>query len=113
MNPLALSQFQFGFTAALHYLFPQLTMGLALLIVILRRSPCEAATSSVSVCSGGRLPSSWQSGTSPTCFAPSADKSHHRMGTATDDSPSTPGGGSARASKTRACRQAPRLPQRT
>ena len=31
-----LSRFQFGFTLAYHYLFPQFTMGLALLLVILK-----------------------------------------------------------------------------
>lgn len=31
-----LSRFQFGFTIAYHYLFPQFTMGLALLLVILK-----------------------------------------------------------------------------
>ena len=36
MNALTWSRFQFGFTAAYHYLFPQLTMGLALIIVILK-----------------------------------------------------------------------------
>jgi cytochrome bd ubiquinol oxidase subunit I len=36
MNALAWSRFQFGFTAAFHYLFPQLTMGLALLIVVFK-----------------------------------------------------------------------------
>jgi cytochrome d ubiquinol oxidase subunit I len=34
MDALAWSRFQFGFTITYHYLFPQLTMGLALLIVI-------------------------------------------------------------------------------
>ncbi len=36
MNAVAWSRFQFGFTITYHYLFPQLTMGLALLIVILK-----------------------------------------------------------------------------
>ncbi len=35
-DPTLLSRFQFAFTIAYHYLFPQLTMGLALLIVILK-----------------------------------------------------------------------------
>jgi cytochrome bd ubiquinol oxidase subunit I len=34
MNALAWNRFQFGFTVTYHYLFPQLTMGLALLIVL-------------------------------------------------------------------------------
>ncbi len=36
MNALAWNRFQFGFTITYHYLFPQLTMGLALLIVVLK-----------------------------------------------------------------------------
>ncbi len=36
MDALALHRFQFAFTVTFHYLFPQLTMGLALLIVILK-----------------------------------------------------------------------------
>jgi cytochrome bd ubiquinol oxidase subunit I len=36
MDALALHRFQFAFTVTYHYLFPQLTMGLALLIVILK-----------------------------------------------------------------------------
>lgn len=35
-DPLFWHRLQFGFTAAFHYLFPQLTMGLALLIVLLK-----------------------------------------------------------------------------
>ncbi len=35
-DPLFWHRLQFGFTAAFHYLFPQLTMGLALLIVVLK-----------------------------------------------------------------------------
>jgi cytochrome d ubiquinol oxidase subunit I len=35
-DPLFWHRLQFGFTAAFHYLFPQLTMGLALLIVIFK-----------------------------------------------------------------------------
>ena len=34
MEALAWDRIQFGFTITYHYLFPQLTMGLALLIVI-------------------------------------------------------------------------------
>jgi len=45
-DPVFWHRLQFGFTASFHYLFPQLTMGLALLIVILkwvaRRSGDEA-----------------------------------------------------------------------
>ena len=33
---LLVDRIQFGFTVSYHYLFPQLTMGLALLIVILK-----------------------------------------------------------------------------
>ena len=36
MNVLTWSRFQFGFTITYHYLFPQLTMGLALLIVVFK-----------------------------------------------------------------------------
>ncbi|MHC4550765.1 MAG: cytochrome ubiquinol oxidase subunit I [Planctomycetota bacterium] len=36
MDALSLHRFHFAFTVAYHYLFPQLTMGLALLIVILK-----------------------------------------------------------------------------
>ncbi len=36
MDALALHRIQFGFTVTFHYLFPQLTMGLALLIVVLK-----------------------------------------------------------------------------
>jgi cytochrome d ubiquinol oxidase subunit I len=36
MNALTWSRFQFGFTITYHYLFPQLTMGLALLIVVFK-----------------------------------------------------------------------------
>lgn len=36
MDPLTAHRFQFAFTAAYHYIFPQLTMGLALLIVVLK-----------------------------------------------------------------------------
>src|SRR3954463_14550749 len=36
MDALAWSRFQFAFTITYHYLFPQLTMGLALLIVVLK-----------------------------------------------------------------------------
>ena len=36
MNALAWHRFQFGFTITYHYLFPQLTMGLALLIVVFK-----------------------------------------------------------------------------
>src|SRR5690242_16319110 len=36
MNALAWNRFQFGFTITYHYLFPQLTMGLAFLIVVFK-----------------------------------------------------------------------------
>src|ERR1041385_8433131 len=36
MDAINLHRLQFGFTISFHYLFPQLTMGLALLIVILK-----------------------------------------------------------------------------
>jgi cytochrome bd ubiquinol oxidase subunit I len=36
MTPLGLHRFQFAFTITYHYLFPQLTMGLALVLVILK-----------------------------------------------------------------------------
>ena len=35
-DPLFWHRLQFGFTITYHYLFPQLTMGLALLIVVLK-----------------------------------------------------------------------------
>jgi cytochrome d ubiquinol oxidase subunit I len=35
-DPLFWHRLQFGFTITFHYLFPQLTMGLALLIVIIK-----------------------------------------------------------------------------
>jgi len=35
-DPLLWHRLQFGFTLTYHYLFPQLTMGLALLIVVLK-----------------------------------------------------------------------------
>ena len=36
MDPLLMHRIHFGFTVTFHYLFPQLTMGLALLIVIFK-----------------------------------------------------------------------------
>ncbi|MEO6983509.1 MAG: cytochrome ubiquinol oxidase subunit I [Edaphobacter sp.] len=36
MDPLVMHRIHFGFTLTFHYLFPQLTMGLALLIVVLK-----------------------------------------------------------------------------
>src|SRR5262245_8426685 len=36
MDAVTWSRFQFGFTVTFHYLFPQLTMGLALLIVLFK-----------------------------------------------------------------------------
>src|SRR5215813_3124353 len=45
-DPLFWHRLQFGFTATFHYIFPQLTMGLALLIVVLKalglRRPASA-----------------------------------------------------------------------
>jgi len=35
-SALAIHRLQFAFTITFHYLFPQLTMGLALLIVVLK-----------------------------------------------------------------------------
>ena len=44
-DPLLWHRLQFAFTIIYHYLFPQLTMGLALLIVVLKLAPrCAAAT---------------------------------------------------------------------
>ena len=42
---LAIHRLHFAFTITFHYLFPQLTMGLALLIVILKTWRCGPATS--------------------------------------------------------------------
>lgn len=36
MDALAWNRFQFGFLITYHYLFPQLTMGLALIIFVLK-----------------------------------------------------------------------------
>jgi cytochrome bd ubiquinol oxidase subunit I len=36
VDPLIVHRIHFGFTIIFHYLFPQLTMGLALLIVVLK-----------------------------------------------------------------------------
>ena len=36
MNAVAWSRFQFGFTITYHYLFPQLTMGLALILLVFK-----------------------------------------------------------------------------
>jgi cytochrome d ubiquinol oxidase subunit I len=36
MSPLSWNRFQFGFTVTYHYIFPQLTMGLALIILIFK-----------------------------------------------------------------------------
>ncbi len=43
MDALAWSRFQFGFTITYHYLFPQLTMGLALLIVVFKLAALRTA----------------------------------------------------------------------
>ena len=45
-DPTLLSRLQFAFTIAYHYLFPQLTMGLALLLVILKVLLCWPFSSS-------------------------------------------------------------------
>jgi cytochrome d ubiquinol oxidase subunit I len=42
LDALALHRIQFGFTITYHYLFPQLTMGLALLIVVLKTMALRA-----------------------------------------------------------------------
>ncbi|MGH7843835.1 MAG: cytochrome ubiquinol oxidase subunit I [Candidatus Binatia bacterium] len=50
MDALSLHRFQFAFTVTYHYLFPQITMGLALLIFILRTKAArgnEAANQAV------------------------------------------------------------------
>jgi cytochrome bd-type quinol oxidase subunit 1 len=39
MDALVVHRIQFAFTLTFHYLFPQLTMGMGLLIVILKSSP--------------------------------------------------------------------------
>ncbi len=51
MDSVACNRFLFGFTITYHYLFPQLTMGLALIIVVfkavavIRKNPAyDAAT---------------------------------------------------------------------
>src|ERR1700686_4273032 len=43
MNALAIDRLQFAFTITFHYLFPQLTMGLALLILILKTLALRAS----------------------------------------------------------------------
>ena len=45
LDSLVLHRLHFAFTVTFHYLFPQLTMGLALLIVILKTWRCAPATS--------------------------------------------------------------------
>jgi cytochrome d ubiquinol oxidase subunit I len=42
MTALGWHRFQFGFTAAFHYLFPQLTMGLALLVLVFKLASLRA-----------------------------------------------------------------------
>lgn len=56
-DALVFHRLQFAFTVTYHYLFPQLTMGLALLIVImkaLRRSPCAGSVGHCEV-AGARM----------------------------------------------------------
>jgi cytochrome d ubiquinol oxidase subunit I len=48
LNALTLDRIQFAFTITYHYLFPQLTMGLALLIVILKTVALRASDPEVS-----------------------------------------------------------------
>ncbi len=48
MDALTLHRIHFGFTITYHYLFPQLTMGLALLIVILKTIAFRASSPEVS-----------------------------------------------------------------
>ncbi len=44
-DALAVHRLHFAFTVTFHYIFPQLTMGLALLLVILKTMACAPATS--------------------------------------------------------------------
>jgi cytochrome d ubiquinol oxidase subunit I len=46
MDALSLHRIHFAFTITYHYLFPQLTMGLALLIVILKTLALKILVSS-------------------------------------------------------------------
>ena len=48
-SALDVHRLHFAFTVTFHYLFPQLTMGLALLIVILKTMACARATSTTIV----------------------------------------------------------------
>ena len=41
-DALVIHRLHFAFTITYHYLFPQLTMGLAPLIVAFKRSPCSS-----------------------------------------------------------------------
>jgi cytochrome d ubiquinol oxidase subunit I len=47
MDALSWARFQFGFTITFHYLFPQLTMGLALIIVLFKAMALRAASRDV------------------------------------------------------------------
>jgi len=47
---LAIHRLQFAFTVTFHYLFPQLTMGLALLVVILKTRALSAGSEHYNRC---------------------------------------------------------------
>jgi Cytochrome bd terminal oxidase subunit I len=79
MDALTVDRIHFAFTASFHYLFPQLTMGLSLLIVILKTIAIRAGdehyneaarfwpASSVSTSSSARsLEFRWSSSLAPT-----------------------------------------------
>ncbi len=78
MDALSLHRIHFAFTVTYHYLFPQLTMGLALLIVVLkslalktntpiRVEPASGPGSSPSIsCSASSPESPWSSSSAPT-----------------------------------------------
>ena len=93
-------RFQFAFTVTYHYLFPQLTMGLALLIVVikalaLRRAEGVTTTSRGSGGGSSRSISPWASSRASRWSSSSG-----RTGPA---SPATPAGSSARPSRWRGC----------
>jgi cytochrome bd ubiquinol oxidase subunit I len=50
LDALALHRIQFAFTVTFHYLFPQLTMGLALLIVVLKTLALKIGDESYDIC---------------------------------------------------------------
>ena len=55
MNPaLDAHQLHFAFALTFHYIFPQLTMGLALLLVYLEARRCAQGTSTTRRCASGR-----------------------------------------------------------